>query len=90
MSDLRRSPKSDGIEVQFETTVTIAHASKTKIANASKDKKGSLRSHYPTHQTASFSERIIASGGIGANRRSSTGLAPALICCCTLYCQHST
>jgi hypothetical protein len=38
MSDLRRSPKSDGIEVQFETTVTIAHASKTKIANASKDK----------------------------------------------------
>ena len=76
MSDLRRSPKSDGIEVQFEAIVTTAHASKTKFANASNDKRQDrcdLPPHSPTHQTASLSERIIASGGTGADRRSSTG-----------------
>jgi hypothetical protein len=38
MSDLRRSPESDGIEVQFEAIVPKAHASKTKSADASNDK----------------------------------------------------
>ena len=54
--------------------MTTAHASKTKIANASNDKSRIFGPHYsPTHQTASLSERIIASGGTGADRRSNTG-----------------
>jgi len=44
MSDLRRSPKSDGIEVQFEAIVTQPTQAKPRSRTQVRIKTGSLRS----------------------------------------------